>query len=153
MEVIDVKFIRREKLKIYLIVFPVVVLVSLCYFLYYSDWSVLLVIISLCLIKFTRDIIGLNKDCHVENIRIRKRMALEKSFHDGSPRVSFEGETKNYFVCPKFVNDEYIYGSMFYIVELQRWQKGKEIVETIGVYPMDRYILDPKIKCDREVTM
>lgn len=42
---------------------------------------------------------------------------------------------------------------MFYIVELQRWQKGKEIVETIGVYPTDRYILDPKIKCDREVTM
>ena len=85
-----------------------------------------------------------------ENVRIKKRAAVEKYISNDDHWVAFKGEKYDRRVTNQFFYHEFAPGREFYIISRVQRKKGREKEKLIGIYPADRYTIDTELMFSKE---
>lgn len=152
MKTVDMQFLQLEILQsVFKIRLPIalicIALVVVSLLLFSNAFPALILFIILiegitAFIKKKREVRKLS----AEDIRVKKRIALDKYIRDGSYRLAFDGEMKDYKIPKHFYENEYIEGRMFYIVEYAEPKKGRGSL--LGIYPASKYKIGTDLICD-----
>ena len=77
-----------------------------------------------------------------ENIRVKKRVAVEKYISNDDHWVAFKGEKNDRRVTNQLYYREFAPGREFYIISRVQMKNGRETEKLIGIYPADVYTID-----------
>lgn len=77
-----------------------------------------------------------------ENIRVKKRVAVEKYISNDDHWVAFKGEKNDRRVTNQLYYHEFAPGREFYIISRVQVKNGREAEKLIGIYPADVYTID-----------
>ncbi len=80
-----------------------------------------------------------------EDVRIKKRAAVEKYISNDDHWVAFKGEKYDRRVTNQFFYHEFAPGREFYIISRVQMKNGREKEKLIGIYPTDRYTIDTEL--------
>lgn len=80
-----------------------------------------------------------------EDVRIKKRAAVEKYISNDDHWVAFKGEKYDRRVTNQFFYHEFAPGREFYIISRVQMKNGREKEKLIGIYPADRYTIDTEL--------
>lgn len=77
-----------------------------------------------------------------EDIRVKKRAAVDKYKKNDKHWAAFRGEEDDYIVSNDFYHHEFAPGREFYIISRVQMKNGRETEKLIGIYPADVYTID-----------
>ncbi len=77
-----------------------------------------------------------------EDIRVKKRVAVEKYISNDDHWVAFKGEKNDRRVTNQLYYREFAPGREFYIISRVQVKNGREAEKLIGIYPADVYTID-----------
>lgn len=77
-----------------------------------------------------------------EDIRVKKRVAVEKYISNDDHWVAFKGEKNDRRVTNQLYYREFAPGREFYIISRVQVKNGRGVEKLIGIYPADVYTID-----------